>query len=145
MATRQAVESSSVTTWWLGEVMVVRVEDQIETTRDAKLPVDRADMVADRVIADEEALGDFVVLESVTHQVQHFALPMAERRNLRLLGIRVLGQFRRSHVPEHTTDDRAIVRPWSFVRNWVRTSADVYECNSKRPFGLSLRTKPIQP
>src|SRR5213596_4194168 len=93
---------------WLREAMAIRVEDQLETIRDVKLRVDRADMVADGVFADEEALANLVVLESLTHQVQHFALPMGERRDLRLLGIRFLWQLLRPHVLEHTTHDRAI-------------------------------------
>src|SRR5713101_5174934 len=92
---------------WLRKAMAIRVEDQLETIRDVELRVDRADMVADSVIADEEALGNLVVLESLTHQVQHFALPMGERRDLRLLGIRFLGQLSRPYVAEHTTHDSA--------------------------------------
>jgi hypothetical protein len=64
--------------------------------------------VADRVITHKEALGDLMVLESLTHQVQHFAFPRRERRDLRLVGIRFLGLLLGLYLLKHMTHDYAV-------------------------------------
>jgi hypothetical protein len=88
--------------------MTIGVQDQFQPTRDAQFGEDRGNVMADRVVADEETIANVTILESLNDQVEHFALAIAERSHLFLIGIGIAGHRGCSKVGEHVSHGHTV-------------------------------------
>src|SRR5690349_19109073 len=62
----------------LRELVRKRVNDQLESIRDAQLGIDRTEVMSDGGVADEEPIGYLLVLESLSDQRDDFALAICQ-------------------------------------------------------------------